>query len=152
MFWQRAFEGSLPASPWRELAQLQREMNRLFEDVGDPAAFEAPAVNVWSAPDHAVVTAELPGVQAADLEVSVTGETVTLRGSRKADPAPDGKKVLRRERRPYEFSRSLRLPFAIDAEKVEARLDPTRVLAGCSPASSRPTCRASSRMKRWARC
>lgn len=123
MFWQRAFEGSLPASPWRELAHLQREMNRLFEDVADPVAFETPPVNVWSAPDHVVVTAELPGLQAADLDVSVTGETVTLRGSRKADAAPEGKKALRRERRGYEFSRSLRLPFAIDADKVEARLE-----------------------------
>lgn len=123
MFWQRAFEGSVPSSPWRELAHLQREMNRLFEDVGDPGVFEAPPVNVWSTPDHAVITAELPGLDASDLEVSVVGETVTLRGSRKPEAAPEGKKPLRRERRPFEFSRSLRLPFQIDADKVEAKLD-----------------------------
>lgn len=106
--------------PWRELARVQRAMHQALQAVpfGPGRAF--PAVNLWSDDDRVVVTAELPGVARENLTVSVEGGVLTLRGSREAEPPERGGTVLRRERRQGPFARSLALPFAVDAQGVQA--------------------------------
>ena len=71
-------------SPWRDMARLQRDMNRLFSRTarwpGLSAAQGYPAMNVWTNQDGAVITAELPGIDPEDVDISVQGDTMTLRG------------------------------------------------------------------------
>jgi HSP20 family protein len=111
---------------WRERERLRQEMKRLFHDWPtqarwvDAPAF--PAMNVWTNEGSAVVTAELPGVRTEDIEVSVENDTLTLRGSREPDELAEGATYHRRERRCGLFTRSFRLPFHVDAEKVDATL------------------------------
>ena len=117
-----------PFTPaWEPFQQLQTEMNRLFnrwapESNGWQPAGE-PAVNVWEEGDAAVLEAELPGVEFKDLEIFVTGGNhLTVKGVRK--PLVPDKGVWHRQERPVgTFSRSLTLPYMIDADKVEAKLD-----------------------------
>jgi len=111
-------------SPWDDVDRLQRELNRLFEPFGrgmQRAQGEFPAVNVWVGDDTALLTAEIPGVDPATVEVSVKDDTVTLRGNREAERPAKGESVLRQERGAGTFVRSFALPFHVDPATVTAQ-------------------------------
>lgn len=111
-------------SPWREMERLQREMNRLLSTPpGLPSwgvATSYPAMNVWTDQDGVVVTAELPGIDPADIDISVQNDTLTLRGKREPDEVREGETYHRRERASGSFTRSFQLPFQVEASQVEA--------------------------------
>jgi len=113
---------------WNQLEQFQGEMNRLFnrwagDEPNGHAAGLFPAVNVWEEDDQLLVEAELPGLDLAGLEIYVTGgNQLTLKGERKVNVPEQG--LWHRQERAYgSFSRTLTLPYLVDADKVEARLD-----------------------------
>jgi HSP20 family protein len=112
-------------SLWNQLQQFQGEMNRLFDrwGGGPQGAREFPALNAWEEADQLWVEAEVPGLDLKDLEIYVTGgNQLTLKGERRP-PAP-GKGVWHRQERAYgSFARSLTLPYPVDADRVEARLE-----------------------------
>jgi HSP20 family protein len=115
-----------PFSPlWNQLQQFQGEVNRAFDrwsGFGSSLA-SFPTVNVWEEGDQLHVEAELPGLELKDLEIFVTGSNeITLKGQRQLN-APAKGAWHRRERTAGEFVRTLSLPYAVDAEKVEARLE-----------------------------
>jgi len=103
-----------------------------------------PAVNVRETADAVTVEAELPGLDAADVEISVTGDELLLRGSRpepaeahaNGEPA-EGEKVVwhRRERGTGSFERRIPLPVAVDCGRVEARLVDGVLLVTCPKAA-----------------
>jgi len=109
------------------LMQLQGQVNRLFDGFFEelpaarPYAAGYPALNTWEDGDHAYVEAELPGLSMDDLDVSVCGREVTIKGERKL-AEPQGASWHRRERSWGQFTRTVTLPWDIDAEKVEAKL------------------------------
>jgi len=108
---------------WGDLDRLQREMNRAFEPFGRGAglpAGEFPAVNIWTGEDAAVLTAEIPGVDLKDIEVTVKDNTVTIRGTRRAEAVAEGQGYVRQERGMGRFVRSFALPYHLESEKVEA--------------------------------
>ncbi len=109
---------------WEELESLQREMDRLFEPFSrgrqHPAA-EFPAVNIWTGDDTALLTAEIPGVDPASIEVTVKDDTVTIRGERRPEEPGKGETLLRQERGWGSFVRSFALPFHVDPETVTAQ-------------------------------
>jgi len=109
--------------PWRDFRRLQRDMNRLFGDFAGLTAREYPAVNLWTGDEVVVLTAEMPGVEATDLDIAVHDNTLTLRGLRKADTLQEGETYHRQERGSGGFVRSVQLPFAVEADKVEAKLE-----------------------------
>ena len=80
-----------------------------------------PQVNVSESEDAFTVDAELPGVAPADVEIVVLGEKLTIKGERKAQ-APEGARMLRRERSLGSFTRVLQFPVELEADKVEAQL------------------------------
>jgi HSP20 family protein len=106
------------------MERLHREVNRLFSDSftqsGGRTAPTYPAMNVWTNEDGAVLTAELPGMNPDDLEISVVNETLTLSGNRVADEVPENVKYHRQERRSGQFTRTFQLPFTVEVEQVEA--------------------------------
>jgi len=109
------------------LFRLQNEMNRwmenFFEDAPAvrPYGSRYPALNTWEDGDNAWVEAELPGLGLEDIEVLVSGGEVTINGERKLGE-PQGATWHRRERSHGRFSRTLTLPWDVDADKVHATL------------------------------
>jgi len=79
-----------------------------------------PAVDLVDTPEHILVKVELPGVDAKDVNVSVQENVLTITGEKKFDKEEKGKSWFRRETSYGKFSRSLTLPTAVDAERVEA--------------------------------
>jgi len=110
---------------WDEMERLQREMNRLFEGVerGWTPSSGFPALNVWMNDEGAVVTAELPGIEVKDIDISVVGETLTLTGERGLEDLPKDAAYHRQERGVGKFTRTIDLPFQVDGTKVQATLE-----------------------------
>jgi HSP20 family protein len=111
-------------SPWRELSRMRREMDQLLGTRPTTRSWTAapsyPAMNVWTNEDGAIVTAELPGVKVEDLDISVVGDTLTLRGTRERGEQGDGVTYHRRERGTGSFARTLNLSFQVESDEVEA--------------------------------
>jgi HSP20 family protein len=111
---------------WEEMERLQREMNQLF-NATRPHRLQAvpsfPAMNIWTSEEGQVITAEIPGVDVEDIDISVTGKVLTLSGSRKTEDIADEVRYHRQERGYGRFKRSIQLPFPVAAEQVKATFD-----------------------------
>ncbi|GAB4488042.1 MAG: hypothetical protein OHK006_17910 [Thermodesulfovibrionales bacterium] len=113
MFWSdRVFTNAL-----RELEGMSQVLRRLDTS----PSVEFPATNVWVSDDNAVVTTEIAGVSPDDLDIATMKDTLTLRGTRQAEDLGEGATYHRRERWTGQFSKTLQLPFTIEADRVEAR-------------------------------
>jgi HSP20 family protein len=111
------------SSFWREMDRLQRDMNRLFNQYAVPGrqiAPSYPAVNVWSNEEGLVVSAEMPGVKADNLDINVQRDTLTISGVLGADELPEGALYHRKERGSGNFSRTIQMPFTVEPDAVEA--------------------------------
>lgn len=119
-FFGNGFNGSSRRSIWREMDRMQREMSRLMGRSRLAAAPAFPATNIWSGQDGAMITAEVPGVEPDDLDISIVNDTITLSGSRNMVELAEGERFHRRERGYGQFNRTLQLPFRIDPDNVQA--------------------------------
>lgn len=119
------FRTPRPRDSRTALDRLQRDMMRAFDRLGTGTAPAGgnpfPPVNLYESKDGYVLTAEIPGVDSEDLEVSVEGERVTIGGKRSIEYPTDGSTSLhRRERQVGVFRRTFNLPEPADPEKTEA--------------------------------
>lgn len=116
MYW---FRNDLLEGALREMRRAHEDVNRLFER-SDAAGPRFPAINLHQGKDVVVLTAELPGVDPAGLDISVLGNSLTLKGARAVEQPAEGGTWHRRERYEGEFLRTVELPWNPDAAKVEA--------------------------------
>ena len=113
-------------SVWREMDQLQREMNRFMQTSLGVSPFQTksfPAINIWTNEDGQVITAELPGIDVKNINIDVTADTLTITGERKANDLDENIRYHRQERDYGEFSRTIQLPFMVDTNNVNAKLN-----------------------------
>ncbi|WP_227272059.1 Hsp20/alpha crystallin family protein [Roseobacter weihaiensis] len=108
------------SDPFGMMRSMLRDVNRFIPTNSDQSVF--PAVNVWQGDDAVAVTAELPGIDPSDIDISVKDNVLTISGERKAPDVPDAARWHRNERRFGKFTRAIRLPFAASDDKVEARM------------------------------
>jgi HSP20 family protein len=106
-----------------EIIDLQREINRLFSNVGQNTTLDYPAINVWEKDNILVVTTEVPGLDVEDINISVTGSTLTISGVSKTNPIKAGETYLRQERGLGNFQRNVQLPFQVDSKAIEAKYE-----------------------------
>jgi HSP20 family protein len=115
--------------PLGEMVSLRSAMDRLFEDsFVSPMGWRTlngsetinPAIDVHETGDEIVVTASLPGMKSDDVEITMTGQSLALRGEFKADERVERDQYLYRERRFGSFSRSIQLPVRVQGDKAEA--------------------------------
>jgi len=104
---------------------MRNEMERLFEGAtssspGRAAAGVFPLINVTEDKETYRVRAELPGIKADDLDISLTGKSLAISGERKLDQEDKDAKYHRRERDAGRFQRMVSLPGDVDGDKVSA--------------------------------
>jgi len=104
--------------PLKEMERLRRELGRIL---GQGSSAEYPLVRISANDEAALVSAEIPGIDPDKLSVAAQGATLTIEGERVAEDG-GGARYIRRERGFGRFKRLIRLPFEVDAEKVEAKL------------------------------
>lgn len=115
--------------PFQDLLDLQEEVNRLFDlslakrPQRETRLLEetwTPAVDLYEDKDHLVFKAELPGLKQEDIEVSIQGDVLTVKGEKKKESEVKESNYYRLERCFGSFQRSITLPQAVDADKVKA--------------------------------
>ena len=109
--------------PFRELERMRQEMERTYGDARLGRTREFPPMNLLAGENGVVVTAQIPGVDPDQVEITVHQNTLTLKGDRQPDATGDDIAYHRRERTYGNFARTVALPFRVDPDKVEARFD-----------------------------
>ncbi|NOX90171.1 MAG: Hsp20/alpha crystallin family protein [Calditrichaeota bacterium] len=109
---------------------LQKEINRIFDNFfneltpsrffGDSFGSFMPSVDVKEKDDEFVVTAELPGMDAKDVDISISDDILTLRGEKKEEKEEKEGNYYRRECSYGSFHRDIPLPAEVETDKVEA--------------------------------
>lgn len=108
------------SDPFALMRSILSDVDRFIPAYTAQSVF--PAVNVWQGDDAVALTAELPGIDPSDIDISVKDNVLTISGERKAPEMPKDARWHRNERRYGRFTRAIRLPFAASDDKVEARL------------------------------
>ena len=111
------------ASPFDSATQmniLQERLGRLVNNLQEGSNTEFPPINVWASEKNIVVVAEVPGIDPDDIDLQICNQIVTIKTKRELDQPQDGQTFHRRERGHGQFTRSIELPYAVDAEKVNA--------------------------------
>jgi len=116
----------VPYEPWG-FGQLQKEINRLFNTMGDNESSGAtagwmPAVDIHEYDARFQLFVDLPGVDAKAVEITLDNGVLTISGERQAPEAAEDEHMSRRrlERGYGRFHRRFILPDTVDAEKVKA--------------------------------
>ncbi|MBN2342827.1 MAG: Hsp20/alpha crystallin family protein [Deltaproteobacteria bacterium] len=111
------------------LGELRNEMEKAFSDFDrgfglrrlHGSAHIGPRTEFSDDGESLVVKAEVPGMSEKDLDITLEGTALSIRGKRE-DALMEGYTVHRKERGTYEFSRSFTLPCKVDGDKVKAAL------------------------------
>jgi HSP20 family protein len=115
LHWQRRWD------PFRE---LQREVGRLFESLEPFQSARRPHVypplNLYDAGERYILSAQLPGVATGEIDLTITGETLTMRGERKRAEGIKDDSYRRQERPMGRWSRTVTLPDRVDSTQVSA--------------------------------
>jgi HSP20 family protein len=116
--------------PFREMSRLRHDMDRLWEDFFGPGPRGlmrteewTPAVDVAETPEKVTVKAEVPGIDPKNIDISLVGDVLTVKGEKKSEREETKENYHLVERSYGSFSRSLRLPAAVDADKIDARYE-----------------------------
>jgi HSP20 family protein len=112
--------------PFTQLADIQEEMNRMFDTSlqrrsrGDVEPAFLPAVDVVEEKDGYLIKADLPGLTKEDVSVSLQDNYLTIKGEKKHETETKEAHYYRCERSYGSFTRTIELPTSVDAKKIDA--------------------------------
>ncbi len=113
--------------PFSRSLSLRQMMDRLFDQAFvtpqgamSQAGYGGPALNVYEEGDNYVVETQLPGLKPEDIDITLEQGVLTIRGETKREQERKERNYLVREHHAGSFSRSLRLPYAVNADEVQA--------------------------------
>ena len=113
--------------PFRDMLRMERSMDRMRRGFRghDGAAVSAGTLplDVLERGEDIVVRASLPGIDPKDIDATLDGNVLTIKGHTETESEADGAGYLLRERRTGAFHRTLRLPNVVDTDKVSTRYD-----------------------------
>lgn len=116
--------------PANELVSLREAMDRLFEDswVGArswnfPAAWAEPTLDVYETADRVTVKAAVPGIKPEQVEITITGNLLSLSGQSREETETKDKNYLRRETHLGSFRRTIELPAGLQTDKADAKFE-----------------------------
>lgn len=115
----------IPHDPFGGVASLQGQMNRLFDTFHDddwpmPMGRGWPSLDVIETPETVQVKAELPGMAPEDIEISMAGHLLTIKGEKFTEKEDEGKTWHRKERTQGKFLRTIAVPSDVDEGAIEA--------------------------------
>lgn len=106
-------------NPWREMETLRRQMDRVFDEIATPSEYSwTPAIELHDNGDTYLLKAQLPGMDAKDVNVEVTREAVAITGEYQSEVENHGQ--VRSEFRYGKFRRLVSLPAAVQNDQVQA--------------------------------
>ncbi len=121
--------------PWQDIETLRQQFDQAFDELThDPllksvyqtpahsVSRRSPAIELTTTADRVVLTAELPGVAAADLDIQVTRNAVAIQGEYRRETPDEHHQIHRTERRYGRFQRVIGLPVEVDNTQVTAQL------------------------------
>lgn len=106
-------------NPFREFPAFDQDMGRIL--TRERQAY--PSINVYATGDDVLVTSEVPGIDAREIDLSVAGDMLTLKMEKKPVGLKEGEKWHRNERAYGSFNRTVKLPYNVDSNKIEALYD-----------------------------
>jgi HSP20 family protein len=106
--------------PWAFVGRLQRQLDQAFGDTDAASISWIPHVDVREEAERFVVTADLPGVEGKDIEITADKGVLTVRGERGSEKKASGESYERVERASGTFLRRFTLPESVDAEAIKA--------------------------------
>ena len=115
--------------PFTDLEKIQMQMNQLFNtslareggrDAGLLDGAWNPAVDIYDSKESILVKADIPGLSKDDIEVTVHGDTLVIKGEKKHEKEVKEKDYVRTERFYGNFQRAIRLPAEVETNKVDA--------------------------------
>jgi HSP20 family protein len=114
--------------PMREMVRMSDAMDRLFDNIygngwRDSDLIDSPSVDLYQTDNEIVVKASLPGMKADDIQISVVGDVLTLRGEINLEEEVKDASYHIRERHSGSFSRSMPLPTGVQADKAKAEFE-----------------------------
>lgn len=114
-------------NPWQEINSLQRQFNRMFDDVLTPASAtelgnfsKVPAAELTENEDDFVLKLEVPGMNPGDLNIEATAKSISVSGDRKSEVTSEEEGKTRTEFRYGSFQRVIPLPVKIQNTEVKA--------------------------------
>jgi len=111
--------------PLQDLLSMRRDMDRLFDNFFSQPVSSGegmPLIDLLQTDNDVVVRATMPGVDVDDLDIQVTGDTLTIHGEVKEEKEEENAKYHMREHHYRSFSRSLSLPVTVQADKANAEM------------------------------
>ena len=114
--------------PMRDMITLREAMDRLFNDaftpsVGATGGWQAPAVDLYQTDDEVVVKASLPGMKSDNVQISITGDMLSLKGEFKHEEEKQERAYHLREQRYGAVERTFALPTAVVSDKAKAEFE-----------------------------
>lgn len=115
--------------PLRDMVTLREAINHLFEESRiRPESFlgsslETPAIDMYQTKDDVIVKAALPGIKPEEIDISVSGDTLTIKGEFKAEEKVEKDQYVHQERRFGQFCRQVTLPVRVKSDKAQAEFE-----------------------------
>jgi HSP20 family protein len=114
--------------PWAEMMTLREAMGQLLEDsyvrpTGQSMTGDHLFLDVYEDADNFEVSASMPGLRPEDVDITIQGDVLTIKGQRKAQTERKQGNYLVREQRSGNFYRSIQLPTVVDAQKAQANFE-----------------------------
>jgi len=117
--------------PYREMLSLREAMDRLFEEsLGAPRRAQGEMttgltvpIDMWESEGNLMLSASMPGVKPEDVDIQVTGDTLTIRGEVRHEEEREQGNVRIQERRYGSFRRAVRLPPNVNTDAIDATFE-----------------------------
>ncbi len=121
----------VPWKPLNEVTTLRREMDTLWDRFFPERTFHEryetnewlPSIDLKETKDQLIVKAELPGLEATDVDLSITDNILTIRGEKKEETETKDEHHFFIERHWGSFERTIKLPALVKTEKIDAKFD-----------------------------
>ncbi|MGO9379464.1 MAG: Hsp20/alpha crystallin family protein [Dissulfurispiraceae bacterium] len=120
-------------SPLKELEDMRRDMDRLFEEFAKPSrrrrvwpkseGLVIPSMDLYARKNDIVVKVDLPGVRREDIDLTITKDSLIVKGEVKRDEEVKEEEYFISERSNGNFSRTITLPFEVENEKAQASMN-----------------------------